>query len=649
MKTLKIKVLMLILSISLVSYAQKAGLGKGGRTYEKFSYVKTTDILLSVAEKGYKSVDLFEKLANAYYFNNKMEDAAKWYGELMNLNEPINPESYFRYAQALKWMERYEESDNWMAKFADMRGDELRVNAFKARPDYLQNIDRLSQNFEVVNMDLNTEYSDFGAVQYKDKLVFASTRKDGKLYNWNEQPYLELYKATKKENGIYENIVEFDENVNSKYHESSASFMPSEDLMFFTRNNFFKNKFRRDSEGINRLQLYSARIQPDGSWGEIESVHFNSSDHSVAHPALSVHGNLMVVASDMSGSFGNSDLWVVLIRPDGALGTPYNLGPQINTEGQETFPFLNEKGDLYFSSNGYAGLGGLDVYMVKDFENKYKSNAPYIVENVGRPVNSAKDDFAYYENLGTREGFFTSNRDGGKGDDDIYAFIIPECSQNIEGIVSDEKTGDLLPGSTVRLLDELGKELNSMTVGDDARYSFEGLSCEKEFVIRAEKPDFSVAEERFATSDNPRDILALDLKIKNEDEEIAIAEGTNIREALGLNPIYFDLDKSFIRPDAEIELQKVIAVMKQYPNMRIDVQSHTDSRASNSYNEALSTRRNNSTIRYLIEKGGIDPKRLSGRGYGESLPINKCIDGVDCEEAEHQQNRRSDFIVISIN
>ncbi|NNK72216.1 MAG: OmpA family protein, partial [Flavobacteriaceae bacterium] len=285
-------------------------------------------------------------------------------------------------------------------------------------------------------------------------------------------------------------------------------------------------------------------------------------------------------------------------------------------------------------------------FMVRDFEKKLDNHEQLIVENVGRPINSPKDDFAYYENLGTREGFFTSNRDGGKGDDDIYFFNVPDCMQDITGVIYDENTKELLAGAKVRIFDQAGTQVDEMIVGDDAKYDFKDLNCEKEYLIRVEKETFSTAEQRIATTDNRKQTLNLDLEITKD--EVAVGEGTNLREALDLNPIYFDFDKWNIRADAEIELQKVIEVLKQYPDMRIDVQSHTDSRATNAYNEALSQRRNNATIKYLIEIGGLDPKRISGRGYGETVISNKCQDGVNCTEDEHQRNRRSDFIVIQM-
>ncbi len=348
----------------------------------------------------------------------------------------------------------------------------------------------------------------------------------------------------------------------------------------------------------------------------------------------------------MPGTFGQSDLYIVDINQDGTLGIPVNLGATINTEAQETFPFINEKGDLYFSSNGYSGLGGLDIYRIYDFEKKLKKNESFIVENIGKPINSPNDDFAYYENLITKEGYFSSNRDGGKGDDDIYWFKVPECSQKLAGKVFDIKTNQLLEGAKVVLLNNEGIIAAEQIVGDDAIYNFMVLDCDSQYLVRASKDLYETSEKRILTTSKRKEQLHVDIPLVQE--EVIIAEGTNLRDAFNLNPIYFDLDKSKIRPDAEIELQKIVAVLNKYPTMIIDVRSHTDSRGKASYNNALSNRRNKSTINYLVKVGKIDADRLTGKGYGESELINKCSDGVRCSKEEHQLNRRSDFIIVKM-
>ncbi|WP_230937353.1 OmpA family protein [Psychroserpens luteolus] len=642
-----------ILAFSLIfsmGYSQRGKIRQASKEYDNLAYLKTSEILLEVAENGFTSVDLLQKLANSFYFNNQMKDAAKWYGELMKMDvDGIDPEYYFRYAQSLKSIENYDESDKWMKKFAAEDRSDLRGRAFSSTVDYLSMIDEASREFEVYNLDINSEVSDFGSTQYKDQLIFASSRGGGKKYKWNEQPYLDLFSANKQDDGSYDNVTKLDSDINTKYHESTVAFTPDDQVMYFTRNNYYNKKYRNSEDGTNRLKLFKATLNDNGNWDDIEPVHFNSDEYSVAHPTVNVQGTKMYFASDMNGTLGKSDIFEVDINEDGSLGDPVNLGASVNTEGHETFPFINSEGDLYLSSNGFSGLGGLDVFVIRDFENKRALNQPMSLENVGRPINSPMDDFGYYENLGTKEGFFTSNRDGGKGDDDIYSFTIPECEQVLEGTVKDKETMELLSGAVVTLFDGEGNQLQQMTVGSDGSYKFEGLACEMEFLVRGEKETYASDEKRFTT---PKKKQKLEIELLLEKDVVALEPCADLAKILDIPIIYFDFDKYDIRYDAEVELQKVLAVMNKYPTITIDVRSHTDCRGPASYNERLSDNRAQSTRQYLIDKG-VAAERLTAKGYGESRLVNDCgcepTNDSSCSEAEHQLNRRSEFIVTSIN
>ncbi|OUR99288.1 hypothetical protein A9Q86_11960 [Flavobacteriales bacterium 33_180_T64] len=649
MKTHKIICILALSFVFSMGYSQKGKVRQANKEYDNLAYLKTSEILLEVANNGYKSVDLLQKLANSFYFNNQMEEAAKWYGELMTISEDVDPEYYFRYAQALKSIKNYSEADSWMKKFVQADRSDLRGRAFSSTVDYITMIDDVSREFEVNNLEINSENSDFGTTQYKNQLVFASSRGSGQKYKWNEQPYLDLYAAEKQEDGTYTNVTEFDDFINTKFHESTVAFTPDDQVMYFTRNNYFNKEYKNDEDGTNRLKVFKATLNADEEWDDIESIHFNSDAYSVAHPTINVKGTKMYFASDMEGTLGASDIFEVDINEDGSLGDPINLGAAVNTEGHETFPFINSDGDLYISSNGFNGLGGLDVYVIIDFENKRALRQPMSLENVGKPINSSKDDFGYYENLGTKEGFFTSNRDGGKGDDDIYGFVIPECEQILEGIVKDQDTQELLSGAKVTLLDAEGNELEQQIVGANASYKFEKLECEKEYLIRVELDEFATVEERFMTPKRKQDlVIALEL----ERDEVTLEPCADLAKILDIPIIYFDFDKSNIRYDAEIELQKVLAVLNKYPTITIDIRSHTDCRGTASYNEKLSDSRAKSTRQYLIDNG-ITAERLTAKGYGESRLVNDCgcepTNASNCSEEEHQLNRRSEFIITSIN
>ncbi|WP_299097594.1 OmpA family protein [uncultured Winogradskyella sp.] len=635
---------------ALTSFAQNGKIKSVEDDYRDFAYVKTSEVLLEVANKGYKSAELFQKLANSYYFRNDMENAAKWYGELMTMNDVIDPEYYFRYALALKGIEDYKESDKWMKKFNELKPDDMRGKAFLSSVDYKSNIEEISRDdIEPHNLEINTELSDFGVTEYENGIVFSSSRGGGRKYRWNEEPYLDLYSVEKTESGFGE-VKEIQGKVNTKYHESSAVFSPNGKYMFFTRNNFFRLKYKEDGTGINRLQLYRATLSEDGTWDEIHKVHFNSEDYSVAHPTLNVTGTRLYFASDMPGTYGQSDIFVVDVNDDGTLGEPENLGASINTEGQETFPFMDTSGNLFYSSTGFPGLGGLDVFKSEELDQKVDkgSNRNYPIQNVGKPVNSSADDFGYYENLVTKRVYFSSNREGGKGSDDIYTFEVPECEQLLVGTVQDKKTDELIPNATVILFDGEGKEIERKTVGEDAAFEFK-LECETEYLVRGEKETYLSDEKRFTTPKKKQD-LQLQLLLEKDVQEISPCD--DLAKILDIPIIYFDFDKSNIRYDAEIELQKVLAVLNKYPTMNIDIRSHTDCRGPADYNEKLSDRRAKSTRQYLIDNG-IAAERLTAKGYGESQLVNDCgcepTNESSCSEEEHQLNRRSEFIITSIN
>lgn len=646
MKTIKYISIGLICLFSLVITAQERQIKKLSDDFDKFAYVKTSEVLLKVAEKGYRSVELFQKLGNSYYFLNNMEAAAKWYKELMSMTEDLDAEYFFRYAQALKGIENYDEADKWMGKFYAAKPDDFRAKKIKTREDYLAYIESVSnKKTEIENLNINSEVSDFGSAIHNGELVFASSRDKGKKYKWNEQPFLDLYSAKIIDDTNFETPKKLNEDINTKYHESSAAYTPNGKFMFFTRNNYYNKKYKKDESGINRLKLFRATINTVGEWGNISSVHFNDETYSVAHPTINAKGDKLYFASDMEGTIGRSDIFMVDINSDGTLGTPVNIGNKINTEASESFPFINSKGDLFFSSNGYPGLGGMDIYVVRDFEYHMVNNSlDFEVENIGKPINSSKDDFGIYETEVSKKGFFTSNRDGGKGDDDIYAFEILECKLPLNGIVRDKDSNEIIAGANITLYDSEAKELETTVADDNGAFVFT-LDCSKEYLVRVGKETYSSEEKRFSSPHINNSEIITTLFLELDEQEVKV--GDDLAVTLDIPIIYFDFDKSNIRYDASLELEKVLTVLNTYPTMQLDIRSHTDSRGPRAYNEKLSDSRAKSTRSYLISKG-IAPERLTAKGYGESQLKNKCSDNVECSDEEHQLNRRSEFIITKM-
>ncbi|WP_329804578.1 OmpA family protein [Flavobacterium facile] len=652
----RIVVIVAILLKSFLVNAQEVKINKANKDYEQFAYVNAIKTYEKVAEKGYKSAEVFQKLGNAYYFQSKLEDANKWYTELFAMNQEVEPEYYFRYAQTLKSAGDYKKADQMMEKFYQKNGTDNRAKISMSQKDYLAEIKKNSGRYRIENAGINSEFSDYGTAFYKDELVFASARDTGsissKKHSWTNQSYTNLYGAKVTDNGNFESPEKFSKSVSSKYHESTPVFTKDGNTMYFTRNNFNNGKKGRDSERTILLKLYKATKEGD-KWTNVTELPFNSNEYSVAHPFLSPDEKTLYFASNMPGAMGNkkqSDIYKVTIYAGNSYGTPENLGDKINTEGRETFPYVTDNNELYFASDGHPGLGGLDVFVTQLKEDGSVGS----IKNVGEPVNGKMDDFAFLIDTKTKNGFVSSNRkEDNLGYDDIYKFteILPipkDCEQFLTGIVVDDASQEPIANAKVILYDSVENKLKELTSDASGKYDFGKVDCDTKLKIRAEKPSYNT-NEILVTIPNESGLtdskVALELTVK------PFKPGDDLAGPLGIKMIYFDLDKSNIRPDAAVELAKILIVMTQNPTMKIDVRSHTDCRQTATYNLALSDRRAKSTIAWLI-KNGIAADRLTGRGYGELVLVNDCgcepTNASPCSEDQHQKNRRSEFIIIKI-
>lgn len=645
---MKIKILLYLL-LSVLSagtvFAQERQIQKANKKFNDLSYIDAISVYERVANKGYKSVELFQKLGDSYYFNSEFEKASKWYGELFLLDNSTIPAEYFyRYAQTLKSVGQYDKANQMLEKFNVLSKQDLRGSLFLKKKDYLEVIKNNSGRYTIKDAGINSEYSDFGPAFYGNNIVFASTRDTSGFFKrehtWTNQAFSDLYVSEIKSDSVLSKPEKFSRKINSKFNESTPVFTKDGNTVYFTRNNFKEGKRGKDAQKTTLLKLYKATLK-DKNWEDITELPFNSDQYNVAHPALSADEKTLYFASDMPGTLGQSDLFKVIINADGSFGTPENLGPQINTEGKETFPFISATSELYFASDGHPGLGGLDVFVSK----VNQSNVFGVPVNVGAPVNSPTDDFAFIINAESK-GFFSSYRTEGKGFDDLYSFVETKkltCEQILSGTVTDSETGAPLANVEVTLLDEKFEVVSKQHTDAKGFYSFE-VECGKTYYIRTSKEDFETIENKIIV---PNESGKTTLPITQKKNVKVITLKDDIAKMLNIKMIYFDLDKSFIREDAKVELAKVLEVMLQYPTLKIDVRSHTDSRQTHKYNQKLSDRRVKATIAWLVQEG-VATERLSGKGYGETELINQCADGVKCSEEEHQLNRRSEFIVIGL-
>ena len=621
---------------------------KADKEYDRFAYIDAIKTYERMYERGYKSPDMLLKLANAYYFNGDLENAAKYYKELHAAGTIVKPEFYYRFAQSLKSLKEYEKADEMMARFNKENGNDLRAKLALTQKDYLEVIKKNSGRYIIENAGINSEYSDYGSSYYKENLVFTTARDTGNFVKrmdpWTGEGFTNLYQSSIDADGSLKDVRRAFKNLNTKFHESTPVFTKDGTTVYFTRNNYNNGKRGKNTNETTLLKVYKATLKGE-SWDAITELPFNSNNYSVAHPALSFDEKTLYFASDMPGTLGQSDIYKVSINDDGTFGTPENLGKTINTEGRETFPFSTEKNELYFASDGHPGLGGLDVFVSKARQDgSFKE-----VLNVGEPLNSSKDDFGFLFNTNTKIGYVTSNRDGGLGGDDIYKAketrpIEYPCEQFLAGTVADVETGEMIENAKVSLYDSSYKLLKSATTNAKGEFDFGEVDCEAKYYIKTEKEAYNTDEISTTIADNTGKTI-VPVTIEKTLKKVTV--GDDIAKVFGIKIIYFDLNKYNIRSDAALELSKILDVMVQNPTIKIDIRSHTDSRNTAAYNEKLSERRAASTKEWLIQNG-VNQSRLTAKGYGESQLVNKCADGVECAEEEHQANRRSEFVIVSI-
>jgi outer membrane protein OmpA-like peptidoglycan-associated protein len=496
------------------------------------------------------------------------------------------------------------------------------------------------------NLNINTKEANFGvALFHDDQVIFASPNEKitiiKKVWRENNQRYLDLYVGNIDSLGQIVNKKPLQGDVNKRLHEAMVTFSKDLKTVFFSANNYDDNeKSIRGDSGFDNIQLYKASINEQGEWINIEKLPFNNDDYQSGLPSLNKEGSKLYFVSDRPESIGKTDIYVVDIHGDGTYGTPVNLGPKINTEEREMFPFISDDNILYFSSNGHPGYGNLDVFASKIFDHTVS-----VPLNLEQPINSSKDDFSYIIQDKKHKGYFASNRAEGKGDDDIYSFnedeeLFIECLQTVKGVVRDKETQALLPGAIVSILDSDGNQLQITAADEDnATYSFE-VPCNANYTMVGVYPDY-LRLEKSVTTINDLDAPDIELNLDLSTEFKLVGDELLVN----IDVIYFDFDKFNIRPDAAKELDKVIEVMTKYPEMKILASSHTDSRGPKNYNMRLSDKRAAATINYIVSKG-IDVDRINSQGFGESQLVNDCADGKKCTEDEHQLNRRTNFKVM---
>ena len=740
---------LLFLSANCVN-AQSGAMTKANNLYNNLAYHEASEIYSDLLGSGEDDAKMKLRLADCYYQIGDTESAEKQYSKVIESSETSSLDVY-QYAQSLKENGKYELSDRFMDRFVQMNSYDNRGDLYAKNRDYLTVINEQAPYFEINNMSINSNHSDFGGYVAGEHFYFISNRRkrvlQKRMHSWNGSEFLDVYK-TNATDGSGE-VTRLKRATNSKYHEGPMCFTKDGSRVYFTRNNVSRGSEKRDESGIQNLKLFMADVDAEGNFSNEQELAINSKEYSVGHPTLSVDGKTLYFVSDMPGGFGGADLYKAAVKGDGSLGNPENLGEKFNTAGQEVFPWLSEENVLYFSSDGQLGIGGLDIFAVIISE----SGEMRKMINLGKPVNSQKDDFAFTI-LKNGTGFLSSNRAGGMGDDDIYSISKLrdiEVGIFLEGVVTDEKTGDILPEAVVRVYDNDGTIIGSTIADENGQYSFE-LERENEYTVIPEKDAYAGGPKSVSTANLPATTSSitkdLDLKkaanfslqalitkastgmplegvnlvlinnlsgeriefvtpatgdyskelfdVKLNDKasytldlrkdgfvpkvvnynttfsrpgvysihtemDLAMVEisdggfdpngtGGGSSVLLEINAIYFDLNSSALRDESKKELDRIVKIMNDYKELKIELGSHTDCRQTVDYNKWLSEKRAQNSANY-IKKRIYKPERITYKGYGESRLINDCAcegDVVsDCSEEEHQKNRRTEFKVLN--
>jgi outer membrane protein OmpA-like peptidoglycan-associated protein len=617
---------------STTLWSQNSDTKKADKYFERFAYVDAIETYEKLIQKGKANAYVYKQLAIANMKTSNFEASEQLFKRYLRSNR--NPEAidYFNYAQTLLINEEYDDFKKAMLDFADKAPLDQRAKAFLENPDYLMDLQSMTPRFELNKLSLNSDFSDFGAYEFDGKLYFVSARNESRrTYGWDNEPSLDIFMAENVA-GTFKNPIEITGDINTKYHEGSVAIAEDRSTLYFTRNDFLDEKYRKDDDGVNHLKIYKA-TRVNGMFQDIQDLPFNDLSFSNSNPALSPDGSQLYFSSDRAGGYGSSDLYVVDINADGTYGSPQNLGPTLNTEGRENFPFIDEEGMLYFSSDGHLGLGGLDV-----FYSKVDSGDFTPPQNLGLPLNSNADDFAFTYNGNVELGFVSSNRTSTKKEkrtDNIYRAKLVSPLEQSSVLV------EVVDANTEVHIQDAQLIFYDTTQNEYSRSRTDASGNSNNFLPTRKKFDLQVNAEGYESQSNSFEVPQLQMVMRvallpemtSTETEILILQGR----------IFFDYNKADIKPEAAFELDKLIEILKENKDINVQVVSHTDERGSEAYNMKLSQDRAGSTVAYLIENG-VDPERLSSEGKGKSEIINDCTSG--CSDEEHEENRRSEFKIL---
>ena len=660
--------LMIMFGICVAVQCQQRSIEKGNKYYDELGFYSAVLEYERAFAKGATDETAMRRLATCYSTLRDFESAEMWWARLSTDPDAMAPDLY-NYAIALRNNGKYDESDKWIGRYAEITQDERAIRFMNSQQELRSLLTDGLFQAQMKPLSSNTISADLAPAILGNGLVFASSRKSQmsfkKVHALDGKVFLDLYTGERTPGGDVPELKPLSLSVNSEYHDSNPAFSADGNTLWLSRNGQNGSTVLRNENGVNNIQLYHADRDGKG-WTTPVPFKYNDVNWSTGQAAESSDGKLLIFVSDRPGGFGGTDLYYCERMETGDWSEPKNLGAGVNSQGNEMTPYVHKDGTLFFSSDGHFGIGGMDLFMCT--MNGTEANEVF---NLGAPINSRYDELSLNMDTSGSFGYLSSNRPGGAGDDDVYRFDLQEpydaetffneryAEEGQEQGETEEGVFTMLRKLAIRVVDGVdGSPIEEVELIYDedvlsgakviqGRSDQNGqialslpvdLGVKKSILLQHEDylpKSIELNEFSFAT-DGDLDYLTVEMFEKGK--------GIDLTQAIGLENIHFDFESWTIRTDAAKQLDRVVHVMNTYPDIRIELISHTDARGSTGYNDVLSALRANASEEYLLSKG-VDPSRLSSRGMGETKPVNHCIDGAKCSEEDHQLNRRTEFIV----
>lgn len=671
---------------------------KGDYYFEQKAFAKAIKYYeTDYFENGNK--DALVKLANCHRLLHHYEQAEKYYRKILSTPSLRNDSHYFYFAEMLKSNGKYNQYLKWIRKYADkLSQDSLNVHLVSS-PTYFKELLENKGLYKIKAANFNTAFSEISPTYFNDSLItYSSNKHNFKLFGtkdgYTNETFYDMYfinPRTGQETPF--------KAYNTKYHDVAPSFSSDGTTVYFTRTDYYDHKLKTTDQNQSNLEIFEGKFV-NNNWEKEQLVSFDNENFNMELPSVTNQGSTIFFASDIDGGYGKLDLYRV-DKINGKWGNPVNLGPKINTAQNECFPFVHSDSILYFSSDGLPGLGGLDVFEAKIIDSEVKS-----VKNLGYPINEMKDDFAFIINTDLTAGYFSSDRPGGKGGDDIYSFThinLKYHHHRIIGEIRNVLDSSLIAGAMVRHYDNFKHLLDTLQTGEDGTFEFDNETVGK-YVIRVEAEGYKKAGKRIIidpeheeqvyekhfylnpipvekkidplddslqTANDTKELAAnptkkeaksglngagsisgkeVNISTTNNPELITTMRGVKIKKNNTITPpIFFEFNRADISTTSQSTLDSLARYLKKNPDLSVLINSHADCRGGDLYNEMLTMKRAQSTALYLASKG-IQLGRLSMKGYGDTKPINDCDcqsqNFLSCTEAQYLQNRRTEFKFI---